>query len=85
MAHAIVRVGYTQYVMPVETAVTVAQALADAEQYKTVYIPQESRSDPNINSTVHIWSPTDHSENLTLELLNDDVYRLAKMAGKPDK
>lgn len=85
MAHAIVRIGYAKYVLPIDKAVVVAQALTDAEQYQSVYISREARADDTATHTHHIWSEMQPTEGMTLELISDDMYRLAKLAGKPAK
>jgi len=63
-----------------ETALLVAQAVADAEQYKSVYIPSSERGQADADHTYHIWAAT---ENISVEFISDDKYHLAKLAGKP--
>ena len=81
MAKATLRVGYTDYVMDLSDAVAVMEALGKAENYKTL-INYDAR--PSTTS-YHIWSQEvdSHHDRVSLQLLPDEVYRVAKIAGKP--
>jgi hypothetical protein len=72
---ATITLGYTTFCMPLEDAVTIAKALTLAEVYEKKY-----RSDAG--STHHIY-PNEDKVNFQLNLITDELYRLAKLAGKP--
>jgi hypothetical protein len=77
MGKAIVRVGYTDYVMDIKDAVAVGEVLAKAERYEHKYRTGDS------SATYHIFDNTD-TELMTVRLISDDFYRMAKLAGKPE-
>lgn len=85
MAKALIRVGYTSYVMDVDQALIVAQAIADAEQYERVYVPSEKSGTGNSHYAHYIWEQEGQDGNISLEVLAESVYRIAKLAGKPIK
>ena len=63
-------------VMDLEDAVTIIQALNKGEKYEFKYAA-------NNGSTQHIY-PLEGFEP-TIVALSDEVYRIAKLAGKPEK
>lgn len=71
----IVSLGYGAYVMPTKDAVQLLEILERAEMYRKNY------HDKN-NSTHHVWPQDDTTYMATL--LPDDLYRMAKLAGKPE-
>lgn len=82
MSHAVLRIGYRRYVLPIDVAVIVAQALLDGEQFDSAYVRPENRGDSGASHTYHVWSEMS-AENPTIEFISDDMYRIAKLAGKP--
>ena len=78
MAKAIVSIGYKQYVMNLDEAFVVAQALAEAERYDTKYHSDEK------TSTQHIYAQ-DGKETINIRLISDVAYQVFKLAGEPDK
>jgi hypothetical protein len=77
MSKAIVKFGYTDYVLEVGDAVAIAEMLSKAEVYDSKYV---SGGD----STHHIY-PNEKQEVGTIKLISEDFYRMAKLAGKPAK
>jgi len=71
----IVGMTYGEYVMDTKDAVALMQILERAETYQEKY-----RSSPDEN-THHVW-PND--SKFTAKLISDDLYRMAKLAGKPE-
>jgi hypothetical protein len=51
------------------------EILGKAERYQKMYHDKES--------THHVWTEEDTS--FTATLMGDDLYRMAKLAGKPDR
>lgn len=66
--------GYGEYVVSPKDAVTIMEMLQKAERYECKY---KSGGD----STYHVYPS---SESLTAKLISDDMYRMAKLAGKPE-
>ena len=81
MAKAIVSVGYRDYVLDFKDACSLAEILGSAELYKTKYTKDD---EGNSSDTIHVY-PQEASDmaNLTVKLLPTELYRLAKLAGKP--
>lgn len=77
MAKAILTIGYTSYVLDIKDAVGVVEILSGAEMYESKY----RSTSPN---THHIYA-NENPELGTIKLISDELYRLAKLAGKPDK
>lgn len=80
MAKAILTIGYTDYVMDLKDAVTVAEIMSRAERHEEKYVS-------NAENTVHIYELDGTSSNArtsaTIRLITDAFYRMAKMAGPP--
>ena len=72
-----------KYIMPVDAAIAVVQALADAEMYAACYIPTDKRLPDGPGQTYHIWTEA-AGISRSIEFISDDLYHLAKLAGKPD-
>lgn len=76
MTKAILALGYTQYVLDLKDAVTIAEMISKAEQYEEKYVK-------DADNTHHIFPC--NKQMGTLRLISDDLYRLAKLAGEPTK
>ena len=70
----IVSLSYGEYVMPTKDAVQLMEILNKAERYKKKYDAQ--------NPSHHVWTQEDTTFMATL--MADDLYRMAKLAGKPE-
>ena len=74
---AIVNIGYKAYVMDADKALTMLGMLEQAEVYENKW---ENKT------TAHYIYPQDNSDHIReLKLLPDALYRMAKVAGKPNK
>ena len=71
----VLSLGYGDIVLPTKDAVTLMEILEKAERYRQKY----NSGNP---STYHIW-PQD--VEYTAKLISDDLYRMAKLAGKPEE
>ena len=80
MSKAIVRIGYTDYVIDAEKALAIADALADAEVYEDKYHKPEGEV-PSYN-TYHVYD-MDVGRKFDIQVLNNKFYLMCKMAGKP--
>lgn len=67
--------GYGDYVVSPKDAVTIMEILQKSERYECKYV---SGGD----NTHHVYAS---GESLTAKLISDDMYRMAKLAGKPDR
>jgi hypothetical protein len=73
----VIHMAYGEFVMDTKDAVTLMQILEKAERYQEKY-----RSTADGGSTYHIY-PSDSA--VTAKLITDDMYRMAKLAGKPEE
>lgn len=73
MTKAVIDIGYNKYVLDLRDAVNVLEVLGKAEKYETKWSKE---------GTSHYIYPQSDSLG-TLTLLSDDLYRMAKLAGKP--
>jgi hypothetical protein len=71
--------GYVSYVLPPKDALAMAEMLQRAEKYEKKY-RREAGGDTTY--TYHVWPNPDE---ITMKVISDDHYRLAKLAGKPEK
>lgn len=76
MSKAIIRMGsYTDYVVDLKDAVTVAEILSRAEVY-------EHKFRTGADNTHHIYS--NHEKEIgQLRLISQEFYNMCKLAGKP--
>lgn len=79
MTKAIVRIGYDQYVMDAKDALTIHEILAKAECFKRNY-----RSKDDGGPLFYIWEQDAETEPRNIEIMPDNLYRMAKLAGKPE-
>lgn len=85
MSKAIISISYDNYVMDVKDALLVAEAMANAERYENRWVKSE---DGNSGDYTHYIYPNDKNRNhgiVDIKLLPDALYKLAKLAGKPQK
>jgi hypothetical protein len=82
MSKALVSIGYVDYVLDIGDAVTLMGIMGKAELYKAV---TDYNAKPN-TTAYYVWEqdPT-RKANVVVQLLPDAVYRVAKMAGKPQE
>ena len=77
MAKAVLTLGgYMNFVMDVKQAAQVMEILGASEVYETKWRKEEN------GVTKHVY-PLD-MDKATMQLMNDDMYRMAKLAGKPE-
>ena len=82
MSKAVIQLGYSSYVMDLEDAIKVINALMNSERYEAKYIGGEHRY------TYHVWTVDEDAKDPTTHMVTmipDALYRIAKLAGKPDK
>jgi fibronectin type 3 domain-containing protein len=83
MTKALIRVGFTEYVLDLQEAITVTSLLASAEVHLARYV---SKTEERASYTsYHIYHQDDKdTERTTLTIISDNAYRQAKLLGKPD-
>lgn len=74
---ATLTIGYKTYCMPIDDAVAIIKGLSGAKIYDTKY-----RSSADGGSTHHIYD-SDEKTQFQLGVISADLYRMAKLAGKP--
>jgi hypothetical protein len=80
MKKAIVRVGYTQFVMDTPKALALLELLADAEIYEEKWRTKEQGG-----TTHHMYSQDTNEGIREIKVIPTAFYHMAKMAGKPEK
>lgn len=76
----VMEIGYNSIVLPIKDALVMAEIMQRAEKYEKKYRKDEVTGTSDY--TYHVWpSP----EEINMKLISDDAYRLAKLAGKPEK
>lgn len=79
MAKAIIRFGYDKYVMDAKDALVIHEILVKAERYSSKYQKAED------GGTLHyVWEQDNIDDLRSFEIMPDNLYRLAKLAGKPE-
>ena len=80
MSKALIRVGYNDYVMDISDAVTMMEIMSKAENYK---VKNDYKATPS-TTAYYIWDQeSNNRDGVTISLLPDAVYRVARLAGKP--
>lgn len=80
MKKAIVKIGYTDFILDTQKALTLLELLADAEIYEEKWHKKEEGG-----TTFHVY-PQDTNEGLRqLRVIPNAFYHMAKMAGRPEK
>lgn len=77
----VIELGYQKYVLSAEDALTLVKVLEKAERYEGKYIPAADRAEYGGADYLHYVFPND--KGFTFSTLSDDVYRMAKLAGRP--
>jgi hypothetical protein len=80
MKKAIIKVGYSQFVLDTSKALALLELLADAEIYEDKW-----RNKEDGGTTYHVY-PQDTNDGLReLKVVPMAFYHMAKMAGRPEK
>ena len=80
MSKVLIDIGYRKYVVNAEDAIKIAAMLSTAELYESKYV----KDDKGDGVSVHYIYPQDDMRWL-MELMPENIYRMAKLAGKPNK
>jgi hypothetical protein len=79
MLKAIVKINYKEYIMDTKDALHILDLLSKAERYETKYDHE------NKTKTYHVYDVLAEDKTEHLEVIHDDLYRMAKLAGRPTK
>jgi hypothetical protein len=80
MSKGIMSIGYQSYVLDTQDAVTLFEILSKAERYEDKYRGSENKN------TIHVWeADTDERNKFSFSLIPNSLYRVAKLAGKPEE
>ena len=79
MAKAIIKIGYKEYIMSTEDALHIIDLISKAQRYETKY-DYETKT-----KNYHVYDTPMEDKVESLEVLHDDLYRMAKLAGSPTK
>jgi len=78
MVKAVITVGYKDYILDAKDALTVLEVLANAERF-------EQRFSAG-TTTYHVYEQEpDNGISELLKIIRDNLYRMAKLAGRPEK
>ena len=78
----VVSLGYSNYVLSNKDAVALAEILERAELYEAIWIPSGERNAGGPDHTYHVY---ENDKQIDMKLISADLYRMAKLAGKPEK
>ena len=78
-------IGYTDYVLPAEDALAVVKLLNKAQIYERKLNPERSKdNDSDVDDYLHyVYDQPRRKVVSTMHYLPEDLYRMAKLAGKP--
>ena len=80
MNKATVRVGYTEFILDTQKALTLLELLSEAEIYE-----EKWRKSDEGGPTYHVY-PQDNVDAIRqLKIIPHAFYQIAKMAGRPEK
>lgn len=80
MAKMVITLGWQKYVVDAKQAVAIAEMLSTAERYESC---NKKDDEGNYITTHYVYDSED--ERWTMEVMSDSLYRMAKIAGKPEK
>lgn len=80
----VISIGYEEYVFNREDGIKMMELLEKAERYERKYWSKEEREKRSITAdyTYHVFP---NEKQYGMQLISDDLYRMAKLAGKPEK
>jgi len=79
---AIIRVGYSDYVLDTDKAVAIIESLEGAEVYESKYHAKTAEDDSYY--TYHVYNQHEEFIDRKLTLITDEQYNMYKLAGKPE-
>jgi hypothetical protein len=80
MSKVVIRVGHKELVVTPAAALAVIDAISGAEVYEAKWRRGEGAGDSYY--THHVY-PQSFTDKMSFEVITDELYRMAKMAGAP--
>jgi hypothetical protein len=80
MSKVVVEMGYKSFVMDTKDGVALMDVLGRAEIYEEKYNREEEATESRY--TYHVY-PMDVRSGIAMRLMSDELYKLYKLAGKP--
>lgn len=80
----VIDLGWQKVIMPRESALKMVEILEKSEVYEDKYWSRDEREKKGITEeyTYHVY-PNDKHYNM--KIIGDELYQMAKLAGKPEK
>lgn len=78
MSKAIITVGYSKYIIEPTDALRIVEILERAERLETKW-------DKDTGKSYFVYAQEPDEKVSSIELMPDDLYRMAKLAGRPPK
>jgi hypothetical protein len=78
----IVNLGWKSFVMDTDKAVTMMELLDGCEMYEEIWHREEGDTKPY--TSYHVYDPEEPAMG-SIKLLPNSIYKVAKLAGKPEK
>lgn len=80
----VIDIGYQKIVLPREEALKMAELLEKAEVYEDKYWSRDERTAKGMTSeyTHHVYT---NDKTYTMKIITDELYQMARLAGKPEK
>lgn len=77
--------GYVNYVLSPKDALAMAEILQRAEKYLKKYHLKKYRKDEATGTHGYTYHVYENTDEIVMKIISDDHYRLAKLAGEPEK
>ena len=81
MAKVVITLGWKKYVVDAQQALAISEMLSKAEVYDTKY----AKDGEDKSVTMYYVYPQEEENRWMMEIMPDSIYRMAKLAGKPEK
>ena len=82
MSKVVVEMGYKSFVMDTKDGVALMDVLGRAEIYEEKYNREEESTESRY--TYHVY-PMEVRSGIAMRLMSDELYKLYKLAGKPQE
>jgi len=76
---AVIEIGWQKFVLDKDKAIQALELLSEAERYEEI----RNREEGEVVVSYHVYQHK-YKEYVRLTMLPDDMYRMAKLAGKPE-
>lgn len=80
MAKAVIQIGYDNYILDAKDAITIMEMIDKAEVWQEKY-----QSHAEGGTLYFAYPPTDAESIRSVKIVPDSLYKMAKLAGKPER